>query len=314
MSSVGAVLADLALLVELARDMRLRLAIEPIALSRAGTRPVDIPGLDPSWVGTTAREALGWAVTQSDRLWVTSGTVYAAAPFVDDPRFATLRQGGRVYGFITVAMLSGTYRGIQLFRDGDVIAGIKHGVVHRSQIEAAKPSVDLTTDDRASWVTVFGRSRTHPALFTVRDPEAVKRVVAELRLPTAESSSVFSSSYSSACLLDGLILELFTYGLPLGGFQSGTRVLGFRPMRLLCELLELHPPRRLRGERSVPLGSELRRDLAAQLELPREMLEVRARLGLDVATRHDLMAVADRLWPRTRGSPRRGPSDRLAGA
>ncbi len=93
---------------------------------------------------------------------------------------------------------------------------------------------------------------------------------------------MFGNAYAVTPLLDGLVHRLRTYGLPR--MPSGLRVIGLRPLRLLCAMLDLAPPtRRLAGEVAIPTRDELLAELAAQRAMPRERLAAQAKLGLGVA-------------------------------
>lgn len=135
------------------------------------------------------------------------------------------------------------------------------------------------------WSDVFRRSTLSPVVFNVERSysQLVCRAVESTGLPVTSHSSMFSDGYRSAAVLDGFMLELLTYGFPAGRLQSGVRIVGHSPMRLVCELVGIRPPsRRLGGEQAVPTPQDLLRALEQQLLRPNEELQARAELGLGV--------------------------------
>jgi hypothetical protein len=150
------------------------------------------------------------------------------------------------------------------------------------------------------WSNVFTRSRVAPVVFNVRSDHwrETTRLANEAGLPTVTSSSLYESSFRSTPLLNGLIIEVNTYGWapPL---PSGERVVGFKPFRLLCLLMNLHPPRRLKGEPLVPSAATLRWELENQSRLPEEELMARGRLGLRVGDRTNLLQLVRDLFGNT---------------
>lgn len=89
----------------------------------------------------------------------------------------------------------------------------------------------------------------------------------------------YEGSCSAYPLLDGAVCSLTAYGM--APMPSGVRVLGARPLRLLCHLMDLRgPSRRLPGEADIPNAGELMSDLARQLERDREALAVQAMAAL----------------------------------
>jgi len=122
----------------------------------------------------------------------------------------------------------------------------------------------------------------------VHKREATKLAV-DAGLPTEISANMYENYYQSTVLLDGLIL--FTGG-PYGwdpGLKRGERVVGYRPFRLLCVLMDLTPPRQLKGENSVPDKESLLAGFERQTTEPVEPLRARARLGLRVRDQSDLV-------------------------
>src|ERR1035437_8587399 len=97
------------------------------------------------------------------------------------------------------------------------------------------------------WSSVFTRSHISPVVFHVRNEywSEPTRLANEAGLPTVTSVSLFSNLYRSTPLLDGLVILISTEGWhhPL---PSGVRVVGFKPFRLLCLLMNLKPQRRLK--------------------------------------------------------------------
>jgi hypothetical protein len=133
------------------------------------------------------------------------------------------------------------------------------------------------------WNDVFRRSKLSPVVFLVAPgySRQVDQILEDLGLPNPTGGLLHVSATSSAPLLDGLVISLRNY--VMGTLPSRTRVVGTRPMRLLCDLLGVDPPlRRLKGERSVPTLDELHRELDVQVKQRPNALMARARLGLDV--------------------------------
>jgi hypothetical protein len=133
------------------------------------------------------------------------------------------------------------------------------------------------------WNDVFRRSTLSPVVFVVA-PECspqVHQILEDLGLPKATGGFMYLSSTSSAPLLDGLVISL-TNDM-VGTLPSRTRVVGIRPMRLLCDLLGIEPPsRRVKGEPSMPTLDELHRELELQMKQRPQALMARANLGLGV--------------------------------
>ncbi len=136
-------------------------------------------------------------------------------------------------------------------------------------------------------------------MFTVAPEfsQAVFDVLSRAGLPILKSSSMYSPLYRSSPLLDGVVAELDNYGFPAGLLPSGVRVIGSRPMRLLCAMLELEPPsRRLSGERVMPSSQELLAALDRQLKEPQAKLEDRAGKAIGITTSTDLLLVVRELF------------------
>ncbi len=144
------------------------------------------------------------------------------------------------------------------------------------------------------WSDVFRRSRMSPHIFVVARPyvDQIRACMHALHVTTWECIMMFGNAYWVTPLLDGLVQKLLAYGF--GGVPSGLRVVGHRPLRLLCHLLEVVPPwRRLPGEPSIPTPEELVAELAAQRALPEAYLAAQAKLGMgtyDAATMRQMVA------------------------
>jgi hypothetical protein len=109
--------------------------------------------------------------------------------------------------------------------------------------------------------------------------------------------NMFDNYYGAAALLDGLVIHVHTHGFPAGQLSSGWRVLGYRPMRLLCLLMGLEPPRRrLLGEHSLATREELLEDLSWQSDEPRAQVEERAKRGLGVTDRVEMLVLVRELF------------------
>jgi hypothetical protein len=108
---------------------------------------------------------------------------------------------------------------------------------------------------------------------------------------------MFENAYGSGALLDGLVISVHTYGLPAGQLSSGWRVLGYRPMRLLCLLMRLEaPPHPLRGEHAVATREDLLEALAWQRDEPGAQVQERAKQGLGIADRVGLLVLVRELF------------------
>ena len=146
------------------------------------------------------------------------------------------------------------------------------------------------------WRAVFHRSRISPFIFVVARAhvDRVQRLLNETSLPSWSSLTMFGNPYTVTPLLDGLVHRLRTYGLP--PMPSGLRLIGHRPLRLLCGMLELAPPtRRLAGEVAIPTRAELFAELAAQRAMPRDRLAAQAKLGIDVADANCMRRLVEQL-------------------
>ena len=142
------------------------------------------------------------------------------------------------------------------------------------------------------WSHAFHRSRLSPVVFVVAEEfvEPMLEVLAMIGVPLVNRSPKSDNVYSSAALLEGFVIHVHTHGFPAGQLSSGWRVLGFRSMRLLCLLMGLEAPRRaLRGEHVVPVEEDLLEALVLQLNEPRAQVRKRAKRGLGIADRVQLL-------------------------
>ena len=74
---------------------------------------------------------------------------------------------------------------------------------------------------------------------------------------------------------------------------TGERIVGFDAFRLLCALLDLEGPRRLKGEPPLRTESELREMLRLQVAKSGEELLERAKLGLGIYRADQVRALAE---------------------
>lgn len=132
------------------------------------------------------------------------------------------------------------------------------------------------------WTVVFGRSRAVPLMYPVRQAHraTVVGIVDGLGLESwGTGVRLYEGSCSAYPLLDGAVCSLTAYGM--APMPSGVRVLGARPLRLLCHLMDLRgPARKLPGEVQIPTAAELMSDLARQFERDRQALAVQAMAAL----------------------------------
>ena len=147
------------------------------------------------------------------------------------------------------------------------------------------------------WSDAFHRSRLSPVVFVVAKDfiEPVHEVLEANSVPFVHYGDDYY--HGAASLLEGMVISLTTFGFPAGRLSSGWRVLGYRPMRLLCLLMGLEPPRRrLLGEHSLATREELLEDLSWQRDEPRAQLEERANRGLGVIDRVGLLVLVRELF------------------
>ena len=158
-----------------------------------------------------------------------------------------------------------------------------------------------------SWTTRFTSSRIAPSVFNVKtfDDEPLdylEDLLAELGLPTATEQKYLSNGYGSTPILGGFLLYLSTYGWA-PSLRSGYRIVGFDALRLLCLLLGLEGPRRLKGEPPLRTQSELREMLAEQVARPEAELLERAKWGFGAYRAEHLVALAEVAAEGYRPSP-----------
>lgn len=152
---------------------------------------------------------------------------------------------------------------------------------------------------RYKWSDASHRSRLSPVVFVVAKDfvEPVREVLEANGVSFVCYGNMFDNYYGVASLLEGMVIYLTTYGFPAGRLSSGWRVLGYRPMRLLCLLMGLEPPRRrLLGEHSLATREELLEDLSWQSDEPRAHVEERAKRGLGVTDRVGLLVLVRELF------------------
>lgn len=144
---------------------------------------------------------------------------------------------------------------------------------------------------KPSWKAGFTRSRVSPLVFNVRAEHegAVLGALQEEEVLELRENMIFGNFYLAWPLLDGVVILLDRYGLSWGDLPSGIRVIGPRPLRLLCLLTGLRPPsRRLVGEHDVPTPEQLRSDLEGQRRRGPDELEQQARRAMLVDDPADL--------------------------
>jgi hypothetical protein len=206
-------------------------------------------------------------------------------------------------------LLLGTLEGVYALRGAELITCRLFSSPLRGSTpasRAAHPSQFVTpfggTASAAGpykWSDAFRRSRLSPAVFVVAKDfiEPVREVLKANGVSFVGYGNMFDNWYGAASLLEGMVLYLTTYGFPAGRLSSGWRVLGYRPMRLLCLLMGLEPPRRrLLGEHSLATREELLEDLSWQSDEPRAQVEERAKRGLGVTDRVGLFLLVRELF------------------
>lgn len=113
-----------------------------------------------------------------------------------------------------------------------------------------------------------------------RDEAEVQERVAGLGLPKVESRGVFQHWIDAWPLIDGAVTGISTEGFA-PGLPSGLRVLGHSPVRLLCHLMGIDPPRRaLLGETAIPSVDDLMSRLASQREGDVDALTQQAKIAM----------------------------------
>ena len=240
-----------------------------------------------------ALSAIGWnepRLPGKPNWWSVQATIYPDTSEVARLVLGTLES---VYGLCGADLVTG-----KLFdspRRGETPAsGMSYPTTH---FEA--PSEGREAIRHYDWSDAFHRSRLSPVVFVIAEDfvEPVLEVLAMNDVPLVRRSPKSDNAYSSAALLDGLVIHVHTHGFPAGQLSSGWRVLGYHPMRLLCLLMGLEPPRRaLRGEHVVPVEEDLLEALALQLDEPRAQVRKRAKRGLGIADRTQLLALVCELF------------------
>jgi hypothetical protein len=205
-------------------------------------------------------------------------------------------------------LLLGTLEGVYALRGAELITCRLFSSPLRGSTpasRAAHPARFLAPSGGAGrtgpyrWSDAFRRSRLSPAVFVVAEDfvEPVREVLEANGVSFVCYGNMFDNCYGAASLLEGMVIYLTTYGFPAGRLSSGWRVLGYRPMRLLCLLMGLEPPRRrLLGEHSLATKEELLEDLSWQSDEPRAQVEERAKRGLGVIDRVGLLVLVRELF------------------
>jgi hypothetical protein len=149
------------------------------------------------------------------------------------------------------------------------------------------------------WSVVFRRSTVHPAVFTVREPDAERELVEwarEVRLVHRHQEYAFSAELDGWALLDGGLSRLRARSS--GRLRSGLRIVGWSALRLVStELGLVAPRRRLVGEGAVASEGELRR-FAWEGRVALAPAERQAGLLVGYVDAHGLGQVADALAGR----------------
>ena len=147
---------------------------------------------------------------------------------------------------------------------------------------------------RYGWSDAFHRSRLSPIVFVVASDfvAPVRDVLEANHVALLTRGEMFENDDGSTALLDGLVNFVRTYGFPAGQLSSGWRVLGYRPMRLLCLLMGLEAPRRrLRGEHQVATPEDLLEDWQYG-----DRFQVQPNRGLGIAHRIQLLVLVRELF------------------
>ena len=241
----------------------------------------------------TELSAIGWNephLPSRPNWWSVQATIYP-----DTSRLAGLVLGTleSVYGLCSADLVIG-----KLFdssRRGDTPASS----MSYPSANFVAPSEGREAVRQYGWSHAFHRSRLSPVVFVIAEDfvDPVLEVLAMNGVPFVSRSPKSDNAYSSAALVDGLVIHVHTHGFPAGQLSSGWRVLGYRPMRLLCLLMGLEAPRRrLRGEQVVPAEEDLLEALAWQQDEPRAQVRKRAKRGLGIADRTQLRALVCELF------------------
>jgi hypothetical protein len=205
-------------------------------------------------------------------------------------------------------LLLGTLEGVYALRGAELITCRLFSSPLRGSTpasRAAHPAQFLAPSGGAGrtgpyrWSDAFRRSRLSPAVFVVAKDfvEPVREVLEANGVSFVCYGNMFDNYYGAASLLEGMVIYLTTYGFPAGQLSSGWRVLGYRPVRLLCLLMGLElPRRRLLGEHSLATREELLEDLSWQSDEPCAQVEGRAKRGLGVTDRVGLLVLVRELF------------------
>jgi hypothetical protein len=148
------------------------------------------------------------------------------------------------------------------------------------------------------WSEVFHRTAKIPVAFTVHwsHDQEVRDLVSSLDIGAHHQGGVFSTWYWATPLLDGYVLENQTDGFPAGRLPNGLRVVGTRPLRLICHLLGYTQPRRFAFEDSVPTKDELTFELERQQRSGSESLSEDQRGLLYADTASDIALLTYQLF------------------
>ena len=148
------------------------------------------------------------------------------------------------------------------------------------------------------WSQVFHRTAKIPAAFTVHwsHDQEVRDLVNSFGTIAHHQGGLFSTWYWATPLLDGYVLENSTEGFPAGRLPSGLRVVGARPLRLICHLLGHTQPRRFAFEDSVPTKDELTSELERQQISGSESLGEDQRWMLYADTASDVVLLTYQLF------------------
>ncbi len=148
-----------------------------------------------------------------------------------------------------------------------------------------------------SWTACFTSSRIAPGVFNFKtNPDEpwnfLEELLADIGLPTATDQQYLSNGYRSTPILGGFRIELSRYGFG-ACMPGGERIVGFDAFRLLCFVLDLAGPRRLKGEPPFRTEAELREMLRLQAAQPEDELLKRAKLGLGIDRADQVRALAE---------------------
>ena len=148
-----------------------------------------------------------------------------------------------------------------------------------------------------NWTTRFTRSRIAPGVFNFKTADDEPRdfleiFLADLGLLTVTDQQYLSNGYRSTPILGGFRILISRYGLgPC--LPSEERIVGFDVFRLLCVLLDLEGPRRLKGEPPLKTVDELRNMLRLQEAEPEDELLEWAKMVIGVDTAEKTRALAE---------------------